>query len=245
MTQVFDPFNLIILAVAVIIFFRLRSVLGTRTGNEKPFDPFAGQDKGETARDVPASKDNVVPLPGRGKSPAKSPQIDVEEDEEDRKPVWEGFAKKDTPVAQGIELLNREDPGFTPREFLAGARMAYEMIVTAFAEGNKQDLKPLLSREVYDGFIAAIDDRKKQGHVLESRFVGINKADISKAEIVNGRAQVSVKFVSDLITATRDRDGEIIDGDPTEIQEITDVWTFERPVRSRDPNWKLVATEAD
>lgn len=245
MNQVFDPFNIIILAVAVIIFFRLRSVLGTRTGNEKQFDPFAGQDKAADEAKTRRSNDNVVPLPGRNKAPDQPVAMDDEE-EEDRKPVWEGFAKKGSDVAKGIEALHGEDPSFQPREFLAGARMAYEMIVTAFADGNKQDLKPLLSREVYDGFVSAIDERKKEGHVLESRFVGINKADIVRAEIAGGRsAQVSVKFVSDLITATLDNEGRVIDGDPTEIQEITDVWTFERPLKSRDPNWKLVATEAD
>lgn len=247
MTQVFDPFNIIILAVAVIIFFRLRSVLGTRTGNEKPFDPFAGQGE-DGSHETRSGNDNVVPLPGRGKSvpdEAAARDLDDDDDDEDRKPVWHGFAEPGSPAAQGIEKLHDQDPSFTPKEFLAGARVAYEMIVTAFSDGNKQDLKPLLSREVYEGFAAAIDERKKEGHILESKFVGINKADISGVEIVSGRAQVSVKFVSDLITATLDKDGEVIDGDPTEIQEITDVWTFERPVKSRDPNWKLVATEAD
>ncbi len=243
MNQVFDPFNIIILAVAVIIFFRLRAVLGTRTGNEKPFDPFAGaNDDAETS-----SQDNVVQLPGRNKPTSiKPPDADQEdEDDDERKPVWQDFARKGSSVAKGIESLVEADSNFSPGEFLGGARMAYEMIVNAFAEGDKQALKPLLSREVYDGFVAAIDERKKLKHVLESKFVGINKADISKINIAGGDAQISVKFVSDLITATLDDEGTVIDGDPSEIQEITDVWTFERPISSRDPNWRLVATEAD
>ena len=243
MNQVFDPFNIIILAVAVIIFFRLRSVLGTRTGNEKPFDPFAG----ETDDAEASSKDNVVPLPGRNKPVTINPP-DADEDEDDdeeRKPVWQGFARKGSAVAKGIEQLVEIDNDFSPGEFLGGARMAYEMIVNAFAEGDKQALKPLLSREVYDGFAAAIDERKRLKQTLESKFVGINKADISKINISGGDAQVSIKFVSDLITATLDEEGRVIDGDPSEIQEITDVWTFERPVNSRDPNWRLIATEAD
>jgi predicted lipid-binding transport protein (Tim44 family) len=245
MNQVFDPFNIIILAVAVIIFFRLRSVLGTRTGNEKQFDPFAGNNKPGDPAEASKSNDNVVPLPGRNKPVEKPVSVD-EDDEEARKPVWEGFAAKDSDTAKGIEAVHGADPSFNPREFLQGAKIAYEMIVTAFAEGNKQELKPLLSREVYDGFVAAIDQRKKDGHILESRFVGINKAEIVRAEVVGGRnAQLSVKFVSDLITATLDGEGSVVDGNPTEIQEITDVWTFERSLKSRDPNWKLVATEAD
>ena len=245
MNQVFDPFNIIILAVAVIIFFRLRSVLGTRTGNEKQFDPFAGSKKPGEPAEASKSNDNVVPLPGRNKPAEKPADLDVD-DEEVRKPVWEGFADKGSDVARGIEAVHDADPSFEPREFLQGAKIAYEMIVTAFAEGNKQELKPLLYREVYDGFVTAIDQRKKDGHVLESKFVGINKANIVRAEIVGGRnVQMSVKFVSDLITATLDGGGRVLDGNPSEIQEITDVWTFERALKSRDPNWKLVATEAD
>ncbi|MGI9514116.1 MAG: Tim44/TimA family putative adaptor protein [Anderseniella sp.] len=244
MNQVFDPFNIIILAVAVIIFFRLRAVLGTRTGHEKPFDPFAGENDDAQS----SSSDNVVPLPGRNKPTSISPPdsaADDDESEDDRKPIWQGYARKGSAVAKGIEDLAMADNDFSPREFLGGARMAYEMIVNAFAEGDKQALKPLLSREVYDGFAAAIDERKKQGHTLESKFVGISKADISKISLAGGDAQVSIKFVSDLITATLDEEGRVIDGDPSEIQEITDVWTFERPVNSRDPNWRLIATEAD
>lgn len=243
MNQVFDPFNIIILAVAVIIFFRLRSVLGSRTGNEKPFDPFGNREESSDAK--AGNNDNVVPLPGRGKPAEKAPPADLDDDE-DRKPVWHGVATEGSALADGIEHLHQQDPSFDPREFLQGAKIAYEMIVTAFADGNKQELKPLLSREVYEGFVSAIDERKQEGHVLESKFVGINKAELTRVEIVGGRnAQVSVKFVSDLITATLDSEGRVIDGDPNEIQEITDVWTFERPVKSRDPNWRLVATEAD
>jgi predicted lipid-binding transport protein (Tim44 family) len=245
MNQVFDPFNIIILAVAVIIFFRLRSVLGTRTGSEKPFDPFAGQPE-ETALDQ-TSSDNVVPLPGRNK-PAPSnqaqPMLD-EDDEEERKPIWQGYAKKGSAVARGVEKLAESDDRFTPKDFLSGAKMAYEMIVTAFTEGDKSTLKPLLSKEVFDGFAGAIDERKKLKHTLESRFVGINKAEIQKIDILGDQAQISIRFVSDLITATMDDEGTVIDGNPTEIQEITDVWTFERPTGSKDPNWRLIATEAD
>ena len=243
MNQVLDPFNIIILAVAVIIFFRLRSVLGTRTGNEKPFDPFAGGSNDTEA----SSQDNVVPLPGRNKPASiEPPDTDIDDaDEDDRKPVWQGFARKGSAVAKAIEDLVEADSDFHPGEFLGGARVAYEMIVNAFAEGDKQALKPLLSRDVFDGFVSAIDERKKLKHVLESKFVGINKADISKINIADGNAQISIKFVSDLITATLDEEGRVIDGDPTEIQEITDVWTFERPLNSRDPNWRLIATEAD
>jgi predicted lipid-binding transport protein (Tim44 family) len=238
MNQVFDPFNIIILAIAVIIFFRLRSVLGTRTGNEKSFDPF-GSSKNDNA--PAANSDNVVPLPGQN----KRQDAEVSDSADEQPPLWEGFAKKGSAVAKGLEQISAADASFTPREFLDGARTAYEMIVTAFSEGSKSALKPLLSREVFDGFASAIDERKQAGQTLESKFVGINRADIVKADVSGGLAQVTVKFVSDLISATRDNEGRVIDGDPNEIQEITDVWTFERPVASSDPNWRLIATEDD
>ena len=116
------------------------------------------------------------------------------------------------------------------------------MIVTAFAEGNRKVLKGLLSREVFDGFQAAISDREARGEQIDQSFVGINKADIVEAEVRNGVAQVTVKFVSELISATRDRAGTVINGDPKRIKEVVDVWTFARETASRDPNWKLVAT---
>ena len=128
--------------------------------------------------------------------------------------------------------------------FLKGARAAYEIIVTAFAEGNRKTLKDLLSREVYDGFAGAISERESRGEQIDQSFVGIKSADIVEAELKNGMAQVTVKFVSELISATRDKAGEVIAGDPKRIKEVTDIWTFAREVASRDPNWKLIATQA-
>jgi predicted lipid-binding transport protein (Tim44 family) len=118
------------------------------------------------------------------------------------------------------------------------------MIVTAFAEGNRKVLKTLLSREVFDGFSSAIGDRESRGELIDQSFVGINKADVLEAELKNSQAQVVVKFVSELISATRDRAGAVISGDPKRIKEVIDIWTFARDVSSRDPNWKLVATQA-
>ena len=116
--------------------------------------------------------------------------------------------------------------------------------MTAFAEGNRKTLKSLLSREVYDGFAGAITDRESRGEQVDQSFVGIKSADIFEAELKAGMAQVTVKFVSELISATRDKAGEVITGDPKRIKEVTDIWTFAREVASRDPNWKLIATQA-
>ena len=123
--------------------------------------------------------------------------------------------------------------------------MAYEMIVMAYADGDRKTLKNLLSREVYDGFVQAISDRESRSEKIQSSFVGINKADIVSAEMKGGEAHVTLRIVSELISATRDGAGAVIDGDPETVAEVKDVWTFARDTRSRDPNWKLVATEAE
>jgi predicted lipid-binding transport protein (Tim44 family) len=138
----------------------------------------------------------------------------------------------------------RADPSFDPGPFLDGAKTAYELVVTAFAEGNEATLKQLLSTEVLEGFERAITEREQRGEKLESNLVGIAKADIIEAEVKKKQAYVTVKFVSELISVTRDADGEVIEGDPKKVREVTDIWTFSRDITSRNPNWKLVATEA-
>ena len=118
------------------------------------------------------------------------------------------------------------------------------MIVTAYANGDRRQLKDLLAREVYEGFEGAIKDREQRGEKIESRFVSIEAADIIGAEQRGKAAQITVRFVSQLVSVTRDRSGAVIDGSPDKVTTVTDVWTFARDVSSRDPNWKLVATEA-
>ena len=111
------------------------------------------------------------------------------------------------------------------------------------ADGDKRALKGLLSREVYENFAAVIDDRVKRGEKVQASFVGIEKAEIKAAELTKDEAQVTVKFTSQMISATLDSADEVVDGDLQEVAEIIDVWTFARSVKSRDPNWKLVATD--
>lgn len=234
-----DPLNIFLLAVALVVFWRLKSVLGTRTGTEKPpFDPF--QTKRGTAQDAGEPADNVVRLP------QNAPVGDRPEPErEPAAPVWTGYAEKDSELATALERIAEADPSFTPRSFVEGAKMAYEMIIDGFAKGDKAALKNLLSKDVFDGFARVIDERQANGQRVDSRFVGIDKATIRSASLAGGKkASITMAFVSELISATYDRSGEVIDGDPREIREVTDVWTFERDVTSRNPNWKLVATEA-
>ncbi|MCA3554320.1 Tim44/TimA family putative adaptor protein [Aestuariivirga sp.] len=230
----FDPINILLLAVALVVFWRLRSVLGTRTGTEKPpFDLF-GSKRG--AQDTSGA---VTRLP----EPTPVPANDTG-DRDPPPPVWKGFADEGSPLAAALGRMAENDSGFTPRAFVDGAKVAYEMIIDAFARGDKAALKNLLSKEVFDGFARAIDARVGQGQRVDSRFVGIDKAVIQQASLAGRKASITMEFVSELISATYDKAGEVIEGDPKEIRIVTDVWTFERDLGSRDPNWKLVATEA-
>ncbi|KAG1651461.1 hypothetical protein GQR58_027063 [Nymphon striatum] len=117
--------------------------------------------------------------------------------------------------------------------------MAYEMIVMAFADEDRKTLKNLLAKDVYDGFAAALDDRSAAEEVVQTNFVGIENIEISAAELKDNDAQVTVSVISQLISATRDKAGEVIDGDPESVVEVRDVWTFARDIRQKDPNWKL------
>ena len=234
MNQAFDPLNLLILAIAVVVILRLRSVLGKRTGNERPpVDPYAAQRRAEK----PQAPGNVVNLPQR-ENPPENPVL-----QPPAEPVWSGYAEAGTSVAKGLEKIAALDDQFTTKTFVEGAKLAYEMVVTAFAQGDRQALKNLLSRDVYEGFAGAIDDREKAGNILESRFVGIDKAEVTAAEIKGKRANITIRFLAEFISATLNKAGEVIEGDPKQVREITDVWTFERDTASRDPNWKLVATD--
>ena len=226
-----DFITLFFLVAAVLIFLQLRNVLGRRTGNEKPpFDPYTARD----AVKAPASDDgNVVTLPRR------------EISDEERFSEIDAVAKQGTPLNASLREMLKVDPSFKPAEFLNGARMAYEMIVMAFADGDRKTLKNLLSKEVYEGFDAAISEREAKGEVVKSTFVGIDKAELTHASVKGPEEQVTVRIVCQLISATFDKDGAIVDGDQENVAEVTDIWTFVRDSRSRDPNWKLVATESE
>ena len=227
----FDIYTIVFLALAVLIFLKLRSVLGQRTGRERPpYDPYSPRDA------VRTPGDNVVTLPPR------AADADKPVEPGDR---WKGIAPQGSAVATGLDAIVAQDNSFEPRHFLTGARAAYEMIVTAYAAGDRRSLKNLLSREVYDGFEAAIREREEKGETAETRFVSIDAAEIIGAEMRGRTAQVTVRFVSQLVSVTRDRNGVAIDGNAEKVTEVTDVWTFARDISSRDPNWKLVATEAE
>ena len=231
-----DFTTLIALVVLLVVVVQLRNVLGKRTGHERPpFDPYArrqAEEPGEPRR-VPDgdADDRVVTLSPR------------EEDE----PYHEIdlVAPKSSDVNRGLRAIRDSDPTFSPRQFLDGAKQAYEMIVNAFAEGDRDTLRMLLAPEVYEGFEGAIAEREAEGRTVKQTFVGIDEAVIESAAVRDGEAFVAVRMVSQLIQATLDRAGEVVDGDPDAVAELRDVWTFARDVDSDDPNWKLVATEGE
>lgn len=230
----FDFVTFFFFVAAVIIFLQLRSVLGRRTGNERqPYDPYSRR---ESAKPAPGTEEGkVVTLPRReGQSPSEGSFETVD-----------AYAKPGTDLNKSLREVVAADPSFEPKRFVEGAKMAYEMIVTAFADGDRKTLKSLLSKEVYDGFVAAIDEREAKGETVKSSFIGVDKADIVQAELKGTEAAVTARMASQIISATHDRDGKLIDGDPESVGEVIDVWTFARDTRSRDPNWKLIATEAD
>jgi predicted lipid-binding transport protein (Tim44 family) len=228
-----DIYTIIFLALAVFIFLRLRNVLGQRTGSERP--PFD-----RTARNaLPGTPDTgIVPMPGKvidQAPPVPSTEVTPPTDR------WKGVADAGTPLAQGLDAVATQDSSFDPKHFLSGARSAYEMIVLAFANGDRRALRDLLSSEVYDSFEAVIKDREKHEQKTETRFVSIDKAELVGAEL-RERALLTVRFVSQMVSVTRDKAGTIVDGKPDKVADITDIWTFARDTASRDPNWKLVGT---
>lgn len=243
MNEIFDPLNLLLLGLAVFILFRLRSVLGKRTGNERPpFDPYS---KPEQQNGQGNGQDNVIPLPNQeAQSDDAYDGIGTARKEEDGEVVIDKVAPAGSALNSALKQILSIDRSFEPEPFIQGAKAAYEMIVMAFADGDKKALKNLLSRDVYDGFSLAIDDRDKRGETIESTFVGIDKAEIVEAALKGTTAQVTIKIHSQLISATKDKNGEIVDGDPAKVTEVIDIWTFARDTSSRDPNWKLVATES-
>jgi predicted lipid-binding transport protein (Tim44 family) len=233
---VFDIYTIIFLALAVFIFLRLRSVLGQRTGRERPpYDPYSARDAVRGA-----TNDNIVTLPGRSAADAAQKPAETAEPAE----RWKGIAEPGSTVAAGLDTIAGEDKAFDVKHFVTGARAAYEMIVLAYAEGDRRTLKNLLSREVYEGFETAIRERESKGETVETRFVAIDKSDITAAELRGRMAQITLRFVSQLISVTRDKSEKVIEGNPERVTDVTDVWTFAHDLSSRDPNWKLVATEA-
>lgn len=221
----FEYFDIILFAmIAAFLVYRLGSVLGKRTGHERqgrePFGRLGGKEAG-----AESGNDNVVTIPQRG-----APQHEEE---------------PDTPLGAALTQIKLADSSFTRKDFLEGARAAFEMVITAFALGDMKTLRSLLSQEVYDNFAEAIRTRERANQTRETTLVGIDVAEIVEAKLEDKRnAYVTVKYVSQQVNATRDEAHNVVEGDPNAIEKVTDVWTFLRDARSSNPNWQLVATRS-
>lgn len=224
--------DIILLAMfAVFLVVRLYKVLGRRTGNEQPRDPFAGLANDEGRRD------KVIPLPDRGR-PARA-------EEQGRESTAAPAADAGSnPVQAGLARIRAADPDFDQTEFLVGARTAFEMIVNAYAAGDAGTLRPLLNDEVFENFSSAVKARQQAKETLQTTLVGISSAEILEADLSGRNALITVKIVSEQINVTRNADGQVVDGDPSTVATVTDIWTFSRNTRARDPNWTLVATRS-
>ncbi|MCH9765895.1 MAG: Tim44/TimA family putative adaptor protein [Alphaproteobacteria bacterium] len=243
-----DVFTLIALIAAVVVVLKLRSVLGRRTEDDDARIERQARERELGDQSPSGTSDNVVTLPRPGtdlddhKSEPSRPTA-----EEIRERIQK-MANNDPRLTKGLESVLAADPEFDPDHFIDGAKQAYELIVTAFAEGNLKVLRDILSDDVYRSFAQAVKEREKDGVVLDQTFVGINKANVLEAEVADGAASVVVRFGSEMISVTRDESGEIKAGDPNQVEDITDIWTFSRDVstsRARaNPNWQLVATQA-
>lgn len=208
--------------VAAFVIFRLSRTLGSRPDNTRV---------GPNRRDAGDTGDNVVSLVNRDvpelESGAEAPDSD-----------------EAALTAAGIAEIRLQDPGFDTNQFLAGAKAAYEAVVTAFASGDRDTLGRLLTRDVLDNFSGAIDEREERGETLETTVVGVSSADVVDARMAGRTAEVTVKFVTELMNVIRDATGALPEGKSDSVRVVTDIWTFVRDVGGSDPNWALAETRS-
>jgi predicted lipid-binding transport protein (Tim44 family) len=230
--------------VAVFLILRLRSVLGKRTGNERPpardpFTPPAPPTATPRVGDAPANQgnDNVVSLPtANAPAPRQSSATSGPG----------GIRATVMPTATaGVAAIRGADPSFEPIGFTGGARAAFTAIVEAFAKGDTAALRSLLDGPTFSSFEAAIRGRVERKEKAETTLIGFEASDVAAAELQGTKASVTVRFVSEQINVLRNADGQIIDGNPNEVQKVIDLWTFSRDTKSSDPNWLLVKTESE
>ena len=210
---------LVLAGIAIFLILRLRSVLGTREGFEKP----------------------PLPAPPEAKRRGR-PELEVIEGGADRD-ITDHVAEG-SEAAKALAAMKAADGSFNVREFLNGARGAYEMILMAFERGDVEAVKRFVSPEVHDAFAAVVEEREKKGLKVEATFVGISDLVLKEASFdrQSREAEIAVRFVGELTQVVRDRAGDIVEGSTSEIKRQRDTWTFARTMGSDDPNWILVAT---
>ncbi len=208
---------LVLAGIAVFLILRLRSVLGTRDGFEKPAEP--------------------RPLERRS-----GPDLSVIDGTPD--PDITDHVKAESAAAKALAAMKRKEPDFNVGDFVHGAGAAYEMILMAFERGDLSQVKPFLDPEIYDAFAAVVEDRHQKGLTVEAKFVGLSQIEIDEAlfDEATGEADISVRFQGELTYQVRDKSGEVVEGNDTSVKRQKDVWTFSRQLGTNDPNWLLVAT---
>lgn len=209
---------IVLAAIAIFLILRLRDVLGTREGFEKPV--VTRQDARE------ANRDRFEVIEG-------GPDADIVDH------VDEG-----SDAAEALAQMKAQEPSFSVSEFLGGARGAYEMILMKFESGDLADIKPFLSEEVYESFAAVVEERNRQGLSIDAEFIGVREMKVEDAEFdaTTNEGEITIRFVGELTSVVRDKAGEIVEGNPNEVKRQKDSWTFARVMGSDNPNWQLVAT---
>ncbi len=209
---------LVLAAIAVFLILRLKNVLGTREGFEKP----------------------PVPAPTTKRS---GPAFEVIEGGPDLD-ITDHFAEG-TAQARALAEMKRIEPSFNVTDFLAGARGAYEMIVMGYERGELDDIKPILSEEIYDSFVDGVAAREDQGLKIEASFIGVREMSLENVTLDpdTKEAEMTLKFVAELTQAVRNSEGEIVEGSVTDAKKQKDTWVFSRHMGSDDPNWFLVSTD--
>ena len=209
---------LVLAGIAVFLILRLKSVLGTREGFEKP----AAQNP---VSDAAPRRDFEVIDGG--------PDHDIVD-----------HVEEDSPAARALAEMKRVEPSFTLSDFIPGARGAYEMILMGFERGELADIKPFLADDVYETFAEVVEAREAQGLTIEANFVGVRETSVEDAtfDAESGIGEITMRFVGELTVAVRDASGEVIEGSLTSVKKQKDVWTFGRTMGADDPNWNLVAT---
>lgn len=212
---------LVLAAIAIFLILRLRDVLGTREGFEKPA--------------VPRQADPAVAKRSKFEVIEGGPDADITDH------VPEG-----SPEAAALAAMKAAEPSFNVGEFLNGARGAYEMILMAFEAGDLAKIKPFLADEVYESFAQVVEDRASKGFAIEANFIGLREMKLATADFdpTTKEGEITVRFVAEITSVVRDKSGEIVEGNPNEIKRQKDSWTFARIMGSANPNWQLVATGA-
>lgn len=212
---------LVLAGIAIFLILRLRSVLGSREGFEKPTLPMGGANESNRAprRDFEVIEGGV--------------DRDITDHVEDG-----------TDAAKALAAMKMAEPGFNVGEFLQGARSAYEMILMAFEQGDMEAVKPFLAEDVYEAFDEVIKAREEQGLTVDANFVGVREVTLTDATFDRDTqvGEVTVRFVGELTSVVRNAAGDVVEGDPTTIKRQKDVWSFAREMGTGDPNWQLVAT---